>query len=138
MARDTGSRNDGQVGEAEGGLPEELAAAREVIDRRYDDLESGRVQLIDGEAAYRLLMARTAAQRRQVYPGPDAQAAQKRAVRPFEGRLSSLVLVRDQNSAYTSNVSFIPRRPRAANVPGEMVSPSFSPFRRSNRFALFV
>jgi hypothetical protein len=34
------------------GLFDELAYTREMLDRRYDDLESGRVQPIDGEEAY--------------------------------------------------------------------------------------
>jgi hypothetical protein len=36
-----------------------------MLDRRYDDLESGRVQAIDGEEAYRRLMAKTEERRRQ-------------------------------------------------------------------------
>jgi hypothetical protein len=36
---------------------------REMLDRRFDDLESGRVKPIDGEDAYRLLMEKTEAQR---------------------------------------------------------------------------
>ena len=43
---------------------DELAYTREMLDRRYDDLESGRVQPIDGEEAYRRLMEKTEAQRR--------------------------------------------------------------------------
>jgi len=35
---------------------DERSQAREMLDRRYDDLASGRVQLIDGEEAYRLLV----------------------------------------------------------------------------------
>ena len=38
---------------------DELAYTREMLDRRYDDLESGRVQPIDGEEACRRLMAKT-------------------------------------------------------------------------------
>jgi len=34
-----------------------------MLDRRYDDLESGRVKPIDGEEAFRRLMAKTEAQR---------------------------------------------------------------------------
>jgi len=47
------------------GLSDELAYAREMLDRRYDDLESGRVQPIDGEEAFRRLLEKTAAQRSQ-------------------------------------------------------------------------
>ena len=36
---------------------------RELLDRRYDEMESGKVQGIDGEDAYRHLMEKTQAQR---------------------------------------------------------------------------
>ena len=65
MARDTGRRSDELVEDAVNGLFDELAYTREMLDRRYDDLESGRVQPIDGEEAYRRLMDKTEAQRRQ-------------------------------------------------------------------------
>ena len=42
---------------------DELTDARELLDRRYDELESGRVQPIDGEEAYRRLIENTAEQR---------------------------------------------------------------------------
>ena len=64
MARDSGRRSDELVEDAVIGLFDELAYTRETLDRRYDDLESGRVQPIDGEEAYRRLMEKTAAQRR--------------------------------------------------------------------------
>jgi predicted transcriptional regulator len=63
MARDTGRPSDELLEDAVAGLFDELAYAREMLDRRYDDLESGRVQPIDGEEAYRRLMEK--AQRRQ-------------------------------------------------------------------------
>jgi hypothetical protein len=65
MARDTGRPGDELVEDAVVGLFDELPYTREMLDRRYDDLESGRVQPIDGEEAYRRLMEKTAAQRRQ-------------------------------------------------------------------------
>jgi predicted transcriptional regulator len=65
MARETGRRSDELVEDAVIGLFDELAHTREMLDRRYDDLESGRVQPIDGEGAYRCLMEKTEAQRRQ-------------------------------------------------------------------------
>jgi predicted transcriptional regulator len=46
------------------GYVEELAEVRATLDRRYDDLKSGRVKLIDGEEAYRRLMEKSEAQRR--------------------------------------------------------------------------
>jgi hypothetical protein len=64
MARDTGRRSDELVEEAVIGLFDELAYTGEMLDRRYDDLESGRVQPIEGEEAYRRLMEKTEAQRR--------------------------------------------------------------------------
>jgi hypothetical protein len=45
------------------GYFDELAYTRELLDRRFEDLESGRVQPIDGEEAYRLLMEKTETQR---------------------------------------------------------------------------
>jgi len=65
MARDTGRPSDELLEDTVSGLFNELAYTREMLDRRYDDLESGRVQRIDGEEAYRRLMEKTAAQRRR-------------------------------------------------------------------------
>jgi len=59
MARETGRRSDELVQDAVIGLFDELAFTREMLERRYRDLESGRVQPIDGEEAYRRLMAKT-------------------------------------------------------------------------------
>jgi len=47
------------------GYFDELAHARETLDRRFDDLECGRVTPIDGEEAYRRLMEKTESQRRR-------------------------------------------------------------------------
>jgi hypothetical protein len=53
----------------ESGRPShELAHTREMLDRRFDDLESGRVKPIDGEEAYRRLMEKTEAQRQRHRP----------------------------------------------------------------------
>ncbi len=65
MARETGLRSDELVQDAVVGFFDELAFTREMLDRRYHDLESGRVQPIDGEEAYRRLMAKTEERRRQ-------------------------------------------------------------------------
>jgi hypothetical protein len=65
LARDTGCRSEELLEDAVVGLFDELAYAREMLDRRYDDLESGRVQLVDGEEAFRRLMDKTEAQRRR-------------------------------------------------------------------------
>lgn len=59
LSRDTGRPSDELVADAVTGLFDELAFTREMLDRRYDDLESGCVQPIDGEDAYRRLMAKT-------------------------------------------------------------------------------
>jgi predicted transcriptional regulator len=64
LARETGRPSDELVEDAINGYFDELAQAREMLDRRYDDLESGRVQPIDGEEAYRRLMTKTNEQRR--------------------------------------------------------------------------
>jgi hypothetical protein len=47
---------------------DEWSQTREMLDRRFDDLESGRVKLIDGEEAFERLMAKTEAQRRSRRP----------------------------------------------------------------------
>ena len=65
MARDTGRRSDELLEDAVNGLFDELSYTRELLDRRYDDLETGRVQPIDGEEAYRRLMENTQAQRQR-------------------------------------------------------------------------
>jgi predicted transcriptional regulator len=64
MARDTGRRSDELVQDAVIGFFDELAFTRDLLERRYRDLESGRVQPIDGEEAYRRLMAKTEEHRR--------------------------------------------------------------------------
>ena len=63
MARESGRPSDELVEDAVVGYFDELTRTREMLDRRFDDLESGRVQPIDGEEAYRRLMEKTEAQR---------------------------------------------------------------------------
>ena len=63
MARESGRPSDELVEDALIGYFDEVAHTREMLDRRFDDLESGRVKLIDGEEAYRRLMEKTAEQR---------------------------------------------------------------------------
>jgi predicted transcriptional regulator len=65
MARDTGRRSDELVQDAVSGLFDELAFTRDMLERRYRDLETGLVQPIDGEEAYRRLMAKTEERRRR-------------------------------------------------------------------------
>lgn len=49
MARESGRPSDELVEDAVAGYFDELAHTRETLDRRFDDLESGRVKPIDGE-----------------------------------------------------------------------------------------
>ena len=65
MARDVGRRSDELVQDAVMGFFDELAFTREMLERRYRDLETGRVQPIDGEEAYRRLMAKTQERRQR-------------------------------------------------------------------------
>jgi hypothetical protein len=53
------------VQDAVKGFSDELAFTREMLERRYRDLETGRVQPIDGEEAYRRLMAKTEERRKR-------------------------------------------------------------------------
>jgi hypothetical protein len=68
MARETGRASAELVEDAVIGYFDELAHTRELLDRRFDDLESGRVKPIDGEEAYRALMEKTEAQRQRRRP----------------------------------------------------------------------
>jgi predicted transcriptional regulator len=52
------------VEDALAGYLEEVAAVRQTLDSRYDDLESGRVTPIDGEEVFRRLSEKSA--RRQL------------------------------------------------------------------------
>jgi predicted transcriptional regulator len=65
MARESGRPSGELVEDAVIGYFDELAHTREMLDLRFDDLESGRVKLIDGEEAYRRLMEKTDAQRQR-------------------------------------------------------------------------
>jgi predicted transcriptional regulator len=55
MARESGRPSEELVEDAVLGYFDKLANAREMLDRRFDEMESGRVKPIDGEEAYRLL-----------------------------------------------------------------------------------
>jgi predicted transcriptional regulator len=65
MARESGCRSEELVEDAINGYFDELAYTREMLDRRYDDPESVKVQLIEGEEAFRRLMEKTEAGRRR-------------------------------------------------------------------------
>jgi predicted transcriptional regulator len=68
MARESGRPSNELVEDALIGYFDEVAHTREMLDRRFDDLESGKVKAIDGEEAYRLLMEKTEAQRQRRRP----------------------------------------------------------------------
>lgn len=65
MARDAGRQPAEVIEDAVVGLYDELAYTREMLDRRYDEMESGKVPGIDGEEAYRLLMEKTQTRRQR-------------------------------------------------------------------------
>ena len=58
LAATTGRAPDELVEDALAGYLEELASLREMLDRRYDELKSGRVKPIDGEAFFERLRQR--------------------------------------------------------------------------------
>lgn len=58
LADETGRSKDEFVQDAMAGYFEELAQVRETLDRRYDDIQSGKVTLIPGDEARARLMAR--------------------------------------------------------------------------------
>jgi predicted transcriptional regulator len=64
-ARESGCRSEEVIEDALTGYFDELRYTREMLDRRYDDLESGKVTPIDGEEAFRSLLEKTEAQRRR-------------------------------------------------------------------------
>ena len=68
MARESGRPSGELVEDAVIGYFDELAHTRDMLYRRFDDLESGRVAPIDGEEAYRHLMQKTEAQRQRRRP----------------------------------------------------------------------
>jgi predicted transcriptional regulator len=68
MARESGRPSGELVEDAVIGYFDELAHTREMLDRRFDDLESGRVKPIDGEEAYRRLMEKTDTERQRRRP----------------------------------------------------------------------
>jgi predicted DNA-binding protein len=55
LAAKTGRVADELVEEAMAGYLHELAQTREMLDRRYDELKSGSVKAVDGEAAFSAL-----------------------------------------------------------------------------------
>ena len=55
LAASSGRAPNQIVEDALTGYLEDMAAVRETLDNRYDDLKSGRVKPIDGEEAFRRL-----------------------------------------------------------------------------------
>jgi predicted transcriptional regulator len=65
LARESGRPSGELVEDAVVGYFDELAQTRDMLERRFDDLESGRVKPIDGEEAYRRLMEKSANRRQR-------------------------------------------------------------------------
>lgn len=61
MVRESGRPSEELVEEAIMGYFDEIAYTRETLDRRYDDLESGRVKLIGGDEVRARLLAKSEA-----------------------------------------------------------------------------
>jgi predicted DNA-binding protein len=64
LAEKTGRAADELVEEAMAGYLHELAETREMLDRRYDELKSGNVKAVDGEAAFSELRRKSEERRR--------------------------------------------------------------------------
>jgi predicted transcriptional regulator len=65
LARDTGRRSDELLEDAVIGLYDDLTLTRDGLNRRFDDLESGRVKLVPGDDVFARLRAKSAARRAQ-------------------------------------------------------------------------
>ena len=63
LAAKTGRAADELVEDAVAGYLQELAQTREMLDSRYDDLKSGRVEPRDGEEAFAALRKKSQARR---------------------------------------------------------------------------
>jgi predicted transcriptional regulator len=63
LATESGRSTDELVEDAIVAYVDELTQTRDMLDSRYDDLESGRVKPVDGEEAFAHLRAKTDAQR---------------------------------------------------------------------------
>jgi predicted transcriptional regulator len=63
LATETGRPTAELLEDVVAGYFDELARTRDMLNRRYDDLKSGRVKPIDGEEAFARLKAKTDAQR---------------------------------------------------------------------------
>ena len=61
LAAQSGRPADELVQDAVAGMFDELAETREMLDRRYDDIKSGKVKLIPGEEVFARLRAKSEA-----------------------------------------------------------------------------
>jgi predicted transcriptional regulator len=63
LAAQSGRRTDELLQDALAAYLDELAQTRDMLNSRYDELKGGRVQPIEGEAAFARLKAKTEVQR---------------------------------------------------------------------------
>jgi predicted transcriptional regulator len=63
LASETGRPKDELVQDAMAGYFAELSQVREMLDHRYDDIKSGRIKPVDGEAAFTQLRQKSQARR---------------------------------------------------------------------------
>jgi len=64
LAAQTGRAPDDLVEDAMAGYLQELSETRSMLDRRYDDLKSGRVKAIDGDEAFASVKRKSEERRR--------------------------------------------------------------------------
>lgn len=65
MAVQSGVTADELVQDAVAGMIEEMAGTREMLDRRYDEIKSGKVKLIPGDEVFARMRERSAALRQK-------------------------------------------------------------------------
>jgi putative addiction module component (TIGR02574 family) len=63
LAMQSGRRTDDLIEEAMAGYFDEVAHVRDMLDRRYDDLKSGKVKPISGEEVFARLRAKSEARK---------------------------------------------------------------------------
>ena len=63
LAAESGSGTNELLQDVLAGYFDELVQTRDMLNRRYDDLKSGKVKAIDGEEVFARLKAKTEAQR---------------------------------------------------------------------------
>ena len=63
LATETGRAKDDLVQDAMAGYFQELAQVREMLDSRYDEIKSGRVESLDGEESFARLRQKSKARR---------------------------------------------------------------------------